>query len=112
MEDAENILNLSKRKINSIIHDAVKSAEAVNLVYVTDIQPGILRLKKGSSFSYVFKHKKVTDKERLHRISSLVIPPAWENVWICNLANGHLQATGLDIKKRKQYKYHLLWNAL
>jgi len=42
----------------------------------------------------------------------LVIPPAWENVWICHLENGHLQATGVDVKNRKQYKYHSLWNAL
>ncbi|MBA3972094.1 MAG: DNA topoisomerase IB, partial [Bacteroidetes bacterium] len=48
----------------------------------------------------------------LDRIKKLVIPPAWEQVWICIDENGHLQATGLDIKKRKQYKYHPLWNRL
>ncbi len=41
-----------------------------------------------------------------------MIPPAWENVWICALENGHLQATGFDVKKRKQYRYHPLWSAL
>src|SRR5690606_2734874 len=48
----------------------------------------------------------------LHRIQSLAIPPAWEQVWICALANGHLQATGLDSCNRKQYKYHPLWQSL
>ena len=42
----------------------------------------------------------------------MAIPPAWEDVWICNLQNGHLQATGVDAKKRKQYRYHPVWNAL
>ena len=54
--------------------------------------------------------KRVTDKNDLLRIRKLVLPPAWENVWICSLANGHLQATGYDLKKRKQYKYHSLWS--
>jgi DNA topoisomerase-1 len=60
----------------------------------------------------MWEGKKVTDKAILQRIKSLVIPPAWENVWICPLENGHLQVTGTDIKKRKQYKYHSLWNSL
>jgi DNA topoisomerase I len=48
----------------------------------------------------------------LQRIKSLVIPPAWEDVWICLLENGHLQATGIDVKKRKQYRYHSQWSML
>ena len=58
------------------------------------------------------KGKEVKDEEELLRIKRLVLPPAWENVWICPLSNGHLQATGIDTKGRKQYKYHSLWNAL
>src|SRR5437870_1325189 len=104
------IIDISRRKISTIANDAAKCAEAINLVYVSDTQPGICRVRKGKSFTYVFQNKKVKDKEALQRINSLVIPPAWENVWICTLSNGHLQATGLDIKKRKQYKYHSLWN--
>jgi len=50
------------------------------------------------------------DKNEIQRIKKLVIPPAWQNVWICCLPNGHLQATGLDAKKRKQYRYHSLWS--
>jgi DNA topoisomerase I len=48
----------------------------------------------------------------LKRIRSLVIPPTWERVWICPRANGHLQATGIDAKGRKQYKYHPSWRAV
>jgi DNA topoisomerase-1 len=51
----------------------------------------------------------VSDKNQLLRIKKLVIPPAWENVWICALPNGHLQATGIDLKNRKQYRYHSAW---
>lgn len=103
---------LSNKEINTIIKDAVKAAEAVNLIYVSNAEPGILRVKKGKEFSYLIEKKAVKDREILQRIKSLVLPPAWEDVWICSLDNGHLQATGIDIKKRKQYRYHALWNAL
>jgi DNA topoisomerase-1 len=106
------IINLSKREIKSIIKDPVKSAEAVNLIYVSNTDAGIIRKKKGKSFEFILENKKITDKEVLKRIKSLVIPPAWEEVWICRLDNGHLQTTGLDVKKRKQYRYHPLWNVL
>lgn len=108
----EEPLKLSKKKIESIVHDPAKSAKAVNLVYVNDTDAGIIRVKSGDKFQYFFKDKKVDDDEELLRIKHLVLPPAWENVWICRLANGHLQATGLDVKKRKQYKYHADWNKL
>jgi len=108
----EEIIKLSERKIEAIVNDPVKSAEAVNLVYVTDAQPGILRVKNGKGFYYVHGRERIKDKKQILRIQSLVIPPAWENVWICTLENGHLQATGLDIRKRKQYRYHPLWNTL
>src|SRR5690606_16775947 len=103
---------LPERKIEAIVNDPVKSAEAVNLVYVTDAQPGILRVKNGKGFYYVLGKARIKDKKQILRIKSLVIPPAWENVWICALQNGHLQATGTDLRKRKQYRYHPLWNAL
>jgi DNA topoisomerase-1 len=105
-------IRLTKRKIISIIKDPVKTAEAVNLVYVNNTQPGIIRKKKGKDFVYLADGKPVTDEETLKRIKSLVIPPAWEDVWICSLPNGHLQVTGLDVKARKQYRYHPLWNNL
>ena len=111
--DTQAVLgNLPKRKIKTILNDPVKSAEVINLVYVTDSSPGIIRKKSGTSFSYFLGDKEVKDQEIILRIKSLVIPPAWENVWICALHNGHLQATGLDARKRKQYRYHPHWNAL
>ncbi|MEO6304422.1 MAG: DNA topoisomerase IB [Bacteroidia bacterium] len=109
---ADEIIKLTPKKLTSILKDSVKSAEAVNLTYVKDAEPGIRRIKRGKNFSYVLKDKKVKGKKELERIKKLVIPPAWENVWICLLENGHLQATGVDLKKRKQYRYHPLWNSL
>ena len=111
-EAKELAANLPKKKLRQIIHDPEKTAKAVNLIYVQDTVPGIVRTKKGSDFSYLHGEKKLTDSEQLDRIKSLVIPPAWENVWICALDNGHLQATGTDVKMRKQYRYHPAWNAL
>ena len=112
MENITGEEKLSKRKIKAISKDPEKTAAAINLVYVNDTQPGIQRLKNGDDFIFKLKGKKLTNKTALQRIKSLVIPPAWENVWICNLDNGHLQATGIDLKKRKQYKYHPHWNTL
>ncbi|WP_225875473.1 MULTISPECIES: DNA topoisomerase IB [Chryseobacterium] len=93
--------------------DPVASAKAVNLIYTSDAETaGIIRKKKGKKFSYYKDGEKIKDKVEITRINSLVIPPAWENVWICALDNGHLQATGFDALKRKQYRYHSLWSAL
>lgn len=103
---------ITKRKMKGLITDAVKTAEAVNLVYVSGNEPGITRVKHGKNFSYMQGARKVRNKPDLDRIKSLVIPPAWEDVWICTLGNGHLQATGIDIKKRKQYRYHPQWNKI
>lgn len=105
-------IRISRRKSKQLVNDSVKSAEAVNLVYVTNDQPGIQRLKKGKGFIYKLNGKTVTDFDTIARIRSLVLPPAWTKVWICPLDNGHLQATGFDIRGRKQYKYHTSWNVL
>jgi DNA topoisomerase-1 len=95
-----------------IHHNPELTASAVNLVYVSDTVDGIRRIKKGNDFSYTFKDAVVKDKEVIDRIKKLAIPPAWQKVWICNLENGHLQATGYDARMRKQYRYHALWNYL
>lgn len=110
--ETDIIDKLPKSRIRRIINDPVKSAEAINLVYISDNSPGISRKKAGRAFCYYLKEKKISDKETLARIRGLVLPPAWQNVWICSLPNGHLQATGLDARSRKQYKYHPLWNNL
>ena len=108
----EDVPQLSQKKIKSIIADPVKTAEAVNLVYVSATQTCIICKKKGEKFAFLLGEKEVKDEETLSRIKKLVIPPAWENVWVCKLDNGHLQATGIDVLKRKQYRYHAHWNLL
>jgi len=95
-------LKITKRKIRSIGTDPEKTAKAVNLVYVSDTQPGITRVKNADRYDYFYKDKKIEDDEELLRIKHLVIPPAWENVWICKLENGHLQATGFDVQNGMQ----------
>src|SRR5881394_2734327 len=90
--------------------DPVKSAKAAGLTYVSDEKPGIRRLKSGKGFRYKdASGKSVTDKVTLGRIKRLAIPPAWTDVWICTVENGHLQATGKDDRGRKQYRYHPRW---
>jgi DNA topoisomerase I len=103
-------LILSKKKIKSIVNDPVKSAKAASLIYVSDMEPGFRRVRHDDGFRYFEENVEITDEEVLRRIKRLVLPPAWENVWICKHENGHLQATGIDSKNRKQYKYHPLWN--
>ena len=89
-----------------------EAAVAAHLLYVKDSEPGIKRIKKGKGFAYYLQSKPVKAKKEIDRIHKLVIPPAWMDVWICPLDNGHIQATGLDLRKRKQYRYHELWNKL
>ena len=111
MSAAPQLISIPIKTLEKVADDPVKSARAVNLVYVHDTQPGIKRRRAGTkNFNYYFHDEKITDEETLQRIKKLVIPPAWENVWICKKENGHLQATGTDVKGRKQYRYHHNWN--
>ena len=103
-------IKITNKKIKSIGSDPEKTAKAINLVYVSNTEPGIERVKQGEKFQYFFKDKKIEDDEELLRIKHLVIPPAWTKVWICPKDNGHLQATGFDVLGRKQYRYHADWN--
>jgi DNA topoisomerase-1 len=90
--------------------DPEAAASAAGLRYVTDEEPGYRRLHTGSSFRYVdAQGEKITSERALARIKSLVIPPAWTDIWICASANGHLQVTGRDAAGRKQYRYHPKW---
>lgn len=87
------------------------AARKAGLRYVSDSHPGIARRLQGKAFVYRLPEgKAVRDKETLSRIRSLVIPPAWTDVWICPAENGHIQATGRDARKRKQYRYHARWS--
>ncbi|MFO0965924.1 MAG: DNA topoisomerase IB [Gemmataceae bacterium] len=86
------------------------SARRAGLRYVSDDTPGIRRVAAGKRFRYVdAAGKSVRDALTLARIRSLVIPPAWTDVWICPVENGHIQATGRDARGRKQYRYHPRW---
>jgi DNA topoisomerase IB len=72
--------------------------------------PGVRRVRRGRGFSYVdAQGRRVESAEELARIRDLVIPPAWEDVWICPDPFGHLQATGVDAAGRRQYLYHARW---
>lgn len=80
------------------------------LVYVSDAEPGITRHRAGRAFSYRDTDGRIVrDAAILDRIRSLVIPPACTRVWICVRPHGHLQATGVDKRGRKQYRYHPRW---
>ena len=97
------------RNGNSYLEPA-GSAKAAGLRYVSDAEPGIARLRSGSSFRYKRPNgRAIRDVETLTRIRKLAIPPAWEKVWICPRQDGHLQATGRDARGRKQYRYHPRW---
>jgi DNA topoisomerase I len=87
-----------------------KAARQVGLRCVDDSQPGIRRQRAGQSFRYLgARGHLIRDASTLRRIRALAIPPAWEDVWICRLPHGHLQATGRDARGRKQYRYHSRW---
>jgi DNA topoisomerase-1 len=103
---------LTHKDFLQIDRDYEKAAKVASLVYVSDANPGIKRIKKGKGFCYIYNDHPLKDKNEIERIRKLGIPPAWTNVWICPLENGHIQATGLDLRKRKQYRYHNLWNTL
>ncbi|GAC1647641.1 MAG: DNA topoisomerase IB [Gemmatimonadaceae bacterium] len=92
---------------NSTSREYVRSAEAAGLRYVTDATPGIRRLRHGRGFRYLdATGHPVRERSSLRRFKSLVIPPAWTDVWICPLVDGHLQVTARDARGRKQYRYH------
>jgi DNA topoisomerase-1 len=93
-----------------VVTEPLESAKAASLRYVRDDQAGIVRRRRGSGFTYVGPNGElVRDPETLARIRSIVIPPAWTEVWICSIAHGHIQATGRDARGRKQYRYHQRW---
>ena len=106
------VIALSHKEFLRIDRDYEKAAEVAALVYVKPDDEGIRRIKKGKGFAYIYDNKPLKGKEQLERIKKLAIPPAWTNVWICPQSNGHIQATGLDLRQRKQYRYHPLWHSL
>ncbi len=92
---------------SSVTTEYVGSAHAAGLRYVTDAMPGIRRHRHGRGFKYVDPEGRVIrERALLERFRSLVIPPAWTDVWICPREDGHLQVTARDGRGRKQYRYH------
>jgi DNA topoisomerase-1 len=98
---------------DAVIPDPQLSAKEAQLRYVSDTEPGIRRVKSGGRrFGYrTAAGARVEDEETLARIRKLAIPPAWTDVWISPHPKGHIQATGRDLRGRKQYRYHERWSA-
>jgi DNA topoisomerase I len=94
-----------------ILPEPAASARSASLVHVSDEEPGIRRRRAGKGFSYrTPEGELLSDPGALARIKSLAIPPAWTDVWISPVEDGHLQATGRDHRGRKQYRYHPRWS--
>ena len=102
---------VAEPKVNGAISDElIAAAKEAGLQYVSDERTGYRRRAKGKHFEYLdTEGKPIRDEQRVLRIKRLAIPPAWTDVWICPLPNGHVQATGRDARGRKQYRYHERW---
>lgn len=99
--------------LEALYSDTKTCAQLVGLSYVDSSDAGYTRQKRGKGFSYLDSNNQVlADKELTKRITELVIPPAWQKVWICPKANGHVLATGIDERGRKQYIYHPKWRTM
>jgi len=97
---------------NSGVTASDPAAEA-GLVYTSDDEPGIRRIRKGKHFEYAGPDgKRIRDPATLDRVRALAIPPAWKQVWISTRPRGHLQATGRDARGRKQHRYHPRWREM
>lgn len=83
----------------------------MKLIFTHDRMPGYKRVRKGRGFAFFLPDgSSLRDKLERQRILSLAIPPAYQDVWVCPVPNGHLQATGIDARLRKQYCYHPAWH--
>ncbi|MBC5823229.1 MAG: DNA topoisomerase IB [Candidatus Eremiobacteraeota bacterium] len=102
----------AKPKLVDLPTEPAAAAKAAGLRYVSDDRPGIRRKPAGKSFAYILPDgQRIREESELRRIKALAIPPAYSDVWICPDPNGHLQATGRDDRRRKQYRYHAKWRA-
>jgi len=96
--------------LTGVAAEAAQMAVEAGLIYVSDAEPGIRRLRAGKGFRYLTpENRRLAASRELKRIASLAIPPAYRDVWISMQARGHLQATGRDARGRKQYRYHPEW---
>src|SRR5690606_30227728 len=100
-------MSMSKRaQFNQLFESPETVLSQYDLVYVDDRDFPIRRIGRGKGFSYRLRGRTLKNKKQLQRIRELAIPPAWEQVRITDLPNGHLQAVGRDKRNRKQYRYH------
>jgi DNA topoisomerase I len=100
---------MSKRNLQN----GLACLHVARLVFSSDHQPGIRRIKRQKTFTYFnARGRSVTGIRAVQRIESLAIPPAWKHVWICPDPRGHIQATGRDARGRKQYIYHAEWRVV
>lgn len=99
-----------RKPATSAVVAVERRARKAGLRYVNSSDAGFTRRRCGNGFTYHGKRgKRITSARTLQRIEKLVIPPAWEEVWICRYTNGHIQCTGIDEAGRKQYLYHPQW---
>lgn len=92
--------------------EVIDCAKEAGLRYVSDLHPGFTRKAAGKGWQYFdLQGRRITDEREIGRLNRLAIPPAWTDVWICPHPNGHIQATGRDQRRRKQYRYHEDWRA-
>lgn len=99
--------------LSELYADVQTCARMVGLEYVASDSDGLTRQKHGKGFRYFDPaSEKAADAALKKRIAELVIPPAWQEVWICPSAEGHVLATGIDEKGRKQYIYHPKWRTM
>ena len=97
----------------AVSDEYITAAVDAGLQYVSDDRAGYTRKAKRGNFDYLdTEGERIRDEQRLLRIKRLAIPPAWTNVWICPSSTGHIQATGRDARRRKQYRYHERWREI
>jgi DNA topoisomerase I len=102
--------NPTQRRTDDIAQQAAPVAMPPGLRHSDDTGPGCTRRREKDGFAYFdLSGKRIDDASEIARINALAIPPAYEDVWICPDARGHLQATGRDARGRKQYRYHPRW---
>jgi DNA topoisomerase-1 len=104
--------SLSVDDITALHDDVRRCAEVAGLVYIDGEEAGLTRQRRGTGFSYSLAGRVISDRAVRARIAELAIPPAWTKVWISPDPDGHILATGLDDRGRKQYIYHPRWRTL
>ena len=81
-------------------------ASSAVLRHSSDSEPGYTRKRMGRYWAYFDGEERVTDRDEIDRLNAIGLPPAYDNAWFCKDPDGHLQATGIDARGRKQYRYH------